>query len=153
MMTMFSRLSGMALILAVIGCGGPSLPNAVSVSGTVSYQNKPVAGAQVVLNNTDEKGKPASGVTDAQGNFWVQTYVDGVQVKGAMPGSYKVTVTKTEQSTMSSEEMMKASSGSNAVGPKQLLPKKYSSPTTTTLTAEVKKGGSAPLKLDLPDSE
>ena len=151
MMTMYSRLGGVALILAAIGCGGPSLPNAVSVSGTVSYQDKPVAGAQVVLNNTDEKGKPASGVTDAQGNFSVQTYVDGAQAKGAMPGSYKVTVTKIEQSTLSSEEMMKAASGGNPAGPKHLLPKKYSSLTTTSLTAEVKKGSPAPLKLELAD--
>ncbi len=151
MVTKFSRFSGVALILAVMGCGGPSLPNAVSVSGTVSYQNKPVAGAQVVLNSTDAKGKPASGVTDAQGNFSVQTYVDGAQANGAMPGSYKVTVTKTEQSTLSSEEMMKASSGGKPVGPKHLLPEKYSSPATTTLTAEVKQGSSAPLKLELTD--
>ena len=147
----FSRLGGVVLILATIGCGGTKLPNAVSVSGTVAYQGKPVAGAQIVLINADEKGKPASGVTDAQGSFSVQTYVDATQVKGAMPGSYKVTVTKTEQSTLSSEEMMKAAAGGKPASPKNLLPATYASPATTNLTAEVKQGKTVSLKLELTD--
>ncbi|MDB5337455.1 MAG: hypothetical protein JWN70_3074 [Planctomycetaceae bacterium] len=152
MATRFIRICGFALILSSIGCRGQALPQTVPVTGTVVYQTKPVEGAQVVLNSTDPAGKPASGTTDAQGKFTVQTYVDPAnQVKGAMPGNYKVTVTKVEKSTMSSEDMMKASAGKKPAGPKHLLPAKYSSPATTDLPAEIKKGSNPPLVLELKD--
>ncbi len=152
MATRFIGICGLALILSSLGCRGQALPQAVAVTGTITYQSKPVAGAQVVLNSTDPAGKPASGTTDAQGKFAVQTYVDpATQVQGALPGNYKVTVTKVEKSTMSSEDMMKASSGKKPVGPKHLLPAKYSSPATTDLPVEVKKGSNPPLALELKD--
>lgn len=149
----FIKLCCLGLILSASGCGGTKLPETVSVSGTVIYQSKPVEGAQVVLNNTDPAGKPAAGVTDAQGKFTVQTYVDPAnQVRGAIPGSYKVTVMKIEKSTMSSEEMMKsAASGDKQAGPKHLLPVKYSNLATTDLPAEIKKGSAAQLTLELKD--
>jgi septal ring-binding cell division protein DamX len=148
-----TRFCSLALILCTIGCGGTNLPVTVSVTGKVTYQDKPVDGAQVVLNNIDPAGKPASGITDAQGNFAVQTYVDPTaQARGAVPGSYKVTVTKTEKSSMSSTDMMNASAGgTKPVGPKNLLPEKYASVTTTDLPAEIKKGTSEVLKLELKD--
>lgn len=152
MTTKFFGSCGLALLLAAIGCGGTALPETVSVSGTVSYQSKPVEGAQVVLNSADPKCKPAAGTTDSQGRFSVKTYVDPTaQAKGAMPGNYKITVTKLEQTTLSSEEQMKASSGGKPAGPKHLLPEKYSSVENTDLTVEVKKGSTPALTLELKD--
>ena len=140
-----------ATVITALGCGGSGLPETIAVTGSVSYQGNPVANAQVVLNSTDPKGKPATGVTDAQGKFTVQTYVSPTaQAKGAIAGQYKVTVTKVEQASMSSEEMMKAASSGQPVMPKSLLPKKYSSEASTDLTADVKKG-MGPLSFTLTD--
>lgn len=146
-------ICSLLMILSSIGCGGPKLPETVAVTGTVTYKSEPVEGAQVVLNSTDPNGKPATGITDAQGKFSVKTYVDpATQANGAMPGTYKVTVTKIEESTMSSEEMMKAAaSGNKKAGPKHLVPEKYSNLATTDLPAEVKKGNTTPLALELKD--
>ncbi|MDB5391796.1 MAG: hypothetical protein JWM11_7442 [Planctomycetaceae bacterium] len=153
MTTRFIEICCLALIFNSMGCGGSGLPETVSVTGTVSYQGKLVEGAQVVLNNNDPAGKSAAGVTDAQGKFSVQTYLDPThQATGAIPGQYKVTVSKLEKNTLSSEEMMKnAASGTKPAVPKQLLPEKYSSLATTDLPAEVKKGNTAPLTLELKD--
>jgi hypothetical protein len=153
MVMIFSRYCCATLILTAIGCGsGTPLPETVPVTGVVSYQGNPVEGAQVVLNNTDPKGRPASGMTDVQGRFSLETYVDAAnKAKGAMPGMYKGTITKVEQSTMSSEEMMKAAGQNKPVGAKQLLPEKYGNLSKTDLNIEIKKGNNEPLKLDLTD--
>ncbi|MEI8381080.1 MAG: carboxypeptidase-like regulatory domain-containing protein [Planctomycetota bacterium] len=152
MMAKYSRRTVLlATVIAALGCGGSGLPETVSVTGTVTYQGNPVTDAQVVLNSTDPKGKPATGATDAQGKFTVQTYVSPTaQAKGAIPGQYKVTVTKIEQSKQSSEEMMKAASSGQPAMPKNLLPKKYSVESSTDLTADVKKG-MGPLSFALTD--
>jgi hypothetical protein len=76
-----------ALLLAGLGCGGASKP--VKVSGVVSLDSKPLAGATVVFTPADGKGNLASGRTDADGNFRLTTF----QVNdGARPGDYKITV-------------------------------------------------------------
>lgn len=153
MAMMFSRYCCATLILTAIGCGsGTPLPDTVPVTGVVSYQGNPVEGAQVVLNNMDPKGRAASGLTDKQGHFSLETYVDAAtRAKGAMPGEYKGTVTKVEQSTMSSEEMMKAAGQNKPVGAKHLLPVKYGNLSTTDLIIKIEKGNKDPVKLDLKD--
>ena len=54
----------LVLALSLVGCGGgPVIPETIPVKGTVTYQDKPVEGAQVLLSSSDPKGKPASAVT------------------------------------------------------------------------------------------
>jgi hypothetical protein len=84
MMRRFTPLMFVALV-SLAGCG----PRLVPVSGTVTMDNKPVAGATVIF--TSEDGKYTSnGLTDESGNFSLKSPAG----EGAYPGNYKVTVTK-----------------------------------------------------------
>ena len=81
------------LLLAVamlIGCGD-GRPKRVSVTGTVTYQNKPVEGARVTFVCTG--ARPASSTTDSEGRFQLGTY--GLD-DGAVLGTHAVTVVKTK---------------------------------------------------------
>src|SRR4051812_25342786 len=67
------------------GCGGPKL---APVKGRVMWNGKPVAQAHLSFSPVAkdeanrEPGKPATGFTDADGNFVLSTYrpLDGAQV-------------------------------------------------------------------------
>ena len=66
-MTMMPRRAGALLILLLmVGCG-PSRPRLYPVTGTVTYKDQPVAGAQVTFVSAE--GRPAQGTTDAAGKF------------------------------------------------------------------------------------
>ena len=58
-----------ALLLAVsAGCGGSSNPyDVVEISGTLTYEGRPVEGMGLVF--TPEEGRPSQAVTDAEGKF------------------------------------------------------------------------------------
>lgn len=87
-----------SIALAVaVGCNtAPDLPT-VPVTGTITMNGEPVAGAQVVFLQKPGtmEGKPASGVTDDEGKFTLKTYLNPKQSpEGALPGEYDVTVTR-----------------------------------------------------------
>ena len=82
-------LSVFAVITAV-GCGGASF---VPVTGTVTLDGKPLAGAAVNFTPaTAGQGQVAQGQTDESGKFTLSS-VGGL---GAVPGSYKIGVSKLE---------------------------------------------------------
>lgn len=86
-------LSGMLTCL-LCGCGddGPDYSaDVVPVSGTITMRGEPVAGAQVHFAPTDDKGKPANGMTDDAGKYTLKTPKGG---EGAVPGEYNVSVSK-----------------------------------------------------------
>jgi len=74
---------GVALTLT--GCGAKYVP----VEGVVRLDGQPLDGATVVFTSEDGK-KTFSGFTDAGGAF----SLGGGEKPGALPGTYKVTVTK-----------------------------------------------------------
>jgi hypothetical protein len=85
-------LSLLLLIMAVLlfsGCSSANKP--VEVEGVVLLDNEPVAEATVLFIPDGSTGQPAHGMTDANGKFQLTTYKEN---DGALPGSYKVTVTK-----------------------------------------------------------
>src|SRR5437763_7975974 len=81
----------------VLGCILASLPTGCSrnglleVEGTVLLDNQPVPDATVLFIPEGGSGQPAQGVTDENGRFQLTTFKDK---DGALPGAYKVTVTK-----------------------------------------------------------
>lgn len=77
-----------------VGCGsaGGNLPKTVPASGVVTLDGKPVDGAQVILVPAAEGTTGAFGVTDSSGRFSLRAYD---QKPGAIPGEYKVRVSKT----------------------------------------------------------
>ncbi len=144
--------TGSAFVLACVlslGCGGESGPELGPVSGTVTYNGQPVAGANLIF--LSEKGPQATATTDEQGKFTAKTKgSDGVTV-----GAFKVTVTKVEASgsEMSPEDMMKMGEAkkSSETKAKALLPEKYSKVATTDLSFTIEAAGNADLKIELKD--
>src|SRR6266849_1144283 len=79
-----------ALILAGLGCGSKGKP--VKFDGLITYDDEPLGGATVQFSPIDvTRGQPAVGVTDSKGIFRLTTYAPE---DGALPGEYKVTVSK-----------------------------------------------------------
>jgi hypothetical protein len=84
------RVINLCLLFGVaclfVGCG-PSGPEVVPVKGVVTYKGKPIEKISVVFH-PEGKGMMATGLTDAKGEFSLQTSTPG---DGAMMGDYKVT--------------------------------------------------------------
>lgn len=130
-------------MLLQAGCGDDTgLPKRYEVRGTVKYNDKPVEKGRIDFIPDKGDGRAAGGdITN--GAYFLTTAVNG---DGAIPGTYKVTVTAIEVDTSKG-----ASSGGAgqqfrqskayvevAKAAKQLVPKKYGSAQTTDLGAEVK---------------
>src|SRR5260370_39427385 len=79
--------------LGLGGCGGGDAPKHVGVfkvTGTVTFQGKPLA--QATVSFSPKEGQPvAFGTTDDKGEFTLTTYTAG---DGAAAGSYGVVVSK-----------------------------------------------------------
>lgn len=75
----------------IVGCNGDSNPTTYPVSGTVTLDGKAVDGAAVTFFSTDPNLRPATGTTDKEGKYVLGSFKSG---DGAMPGQYKIMVTK-----------------------------------------------------------
>lgn len=161
----------MWLVLAVLatltGCGFQS--DTLPVSGVVTYQGKPVEGAQVALapsgteiaagavldRDSEPVAKPARGMTDAEGKFTVKTYFNPkVNAPGARPGEYTVTVTKflpPEGMTLFEWDQAQQQPNPNTPPLRWVVPEKFSKARESGLSATVKKGEKNHFKLDLVD--
>ena len=147
------------------GCGGSGgLEGLTNVTGTVTYQGKPVEGATVAFT-PEGQGRAASGRTDASGKFSLTTLNAN---DGAVPGKYKVAVAKVENldaaAQITAEDMAKMvaggqgapagptpRSGAKQGGMKHHVPEKYENAETSGLTADVTDGGPNDFKFDLTD--
>jgi hypothetical protein len=128
------------ILSLIVGCGSEArpTPKTVSVSGKITYKDKPLAGASVgfvsALDNKDVL--PAQGKTNDAGEFTLTTYVDPEhQVSGATPGEFVVTVSKTKQ--MDREKVMEEFQKNPAMEFKSEVPEKYSDSKKTPLKAPV----------------
>src|ERR1700736_6692155 len=79
----------------VAGCSqGPAV---VPVTGTVSYEGKALEGATVMFlpkSEADQGTKLAFGLTNAEGCFSLRTDILAKAYDGAVPGEYRVAVSK-----------------------------------------------------------
>ncbi len=114
-----------------------SAPRTAPVAVRVTYNGEPVEGAQVVLVPSDDDGRPAVGVTDAAGRAALTTFEPG---DGAVPGTYRVTISKT--TAVGTEPEAES---------KHLLPPKYAARHTSGLTVEVRGTGDHDFAFDLRD--
>jgi len=114
-----------AMVVPLIGCGEklpPGMPSPVPCEITVTQEDQPLAGAVVKLQPTDNSSWTAMGRTDASGKVIIYTKDE---YKGAVPGKYKVIVTKAEIGTDASF---------------YLVDQQYGSASTTPLEIDVVKG-------------
>lgn len=152
--TGWSLRTGLALVgtVCLIGCGGgggdkwtDKRPKTVNVSGVVVYKQQPVAGANVVFHpQAHEHG--AAGVTDSSGRFTLRTFDAN---DGAVPGEFKVTVTKIEIQGTGAEDAPAV--GETVVKETMALPAKYADQYKTDLTVTVRDGGEGNVELVLND--
>ena len=85
-------LSAAFLIVALAGCGGKGDPSHVSVSGTVTLNGAPLAGAQVTFMPTgDTQGIGSGARTGPDGRYQL---IDRRGKPGTATGTYKVTISK-----------------------------------------------------------
>lgn len=126
-MTCARLLLSTALLCPILGCGDDG-PELATVSGTVTLDQKPVAGADLIFKPQTAGGSPAYGTTDGEGNYTLMFTRDK---EGAMLGKHNVEI-----------ETHKLSPGDLGDGvpiPEYVpIPRKYKEP--GALTAEVKDG-------------
>jgi len=144
-------LFGLLVVVAFAGCGSSSNPATYPVTGTVTFEGKPLAGANVGFSATDENTRGAIGVTDSEGKYSLTTFEQG---DGAMAGTFKVTVSKfdgpetavqlADPSADTGGEMPADYSPEASTAParpsKNLLPQQYLRPQTTPLSFTVETG-------------
>jgi len=147
------------LLLAAAGCSSRYKP--VPVSGEVTLNGKPVEGATVYFYAATDgpEGRPAVGTTDKAGQFRLGTMGNA---DGALPGEYKVVVTKfvpsdpnlkipdfpdTPEGRAKREDFLYRVYGERKSPIKNVLPAKYENPASTPLECSVK--GRTTVKLEL----
>lgn len=144
-----------AIAVSVVGCGKAPKggPETVKVSGAVTLDGEPVAGAHVTFS-PKTAGPPAFGMTDEQGRFSLQTFEPG---DGAIAGKYLVTVTKTTsqggmefEDQAAKEEYLRKHGGEGAqVKVVNQIPDRYSDRKKSGLTAEISMGTKNHVDLEL----
>ena len=124
-------LIGLALT-PFIGCGGSkAAPGMASATGAVTFQDKPVSGANVTFYPAGggDAARASQAITNDEGKFQLVTQLGGGRSKpGIPPGHYDVAITKLDLSGVTS----------TTTPPKNVLPRKYDNPKTSKLSADVK---------------
>jgi carboxypeptidase family protein len=134
---------------SAVGCSRGGLSGTLPVSGTVTYNGRAVPQATVTFVGEGD-ARTAVAVTDTAGRYQLKT-LDSI---GAMPGKYTVLVSRTESAADNDRPISMDEAAQNrgkAAEPKQLVPLKYSNPTKTPLTCEVKPGQTNHFDLPLSD--
>ena len=135
---------GLLLLLSgclVMGCGGKKIPVQVTepVDGIITMDGVPLAGASVTFIPQGTGGDAASGSTDSDGKFKIQT-LRGAPGGGTTPGEYRVTISKIEsvptgrKTTNSDGETIEESTE------KQITPPIYASRERTPIIVNITKG-------------
>lgn len=122
-----------SLTLFALGCGGNG--GFTAVSGTVTYDGKPLTNGDITLI-PDGPGENASGQIDENGRFTLTTFnpKDGVK-----PGTYKIRIA----SYNSEAKMDDPTTG------KLAIPQKYFDATKSGLTVTIEAKASQTLDLNL----
>lgn len=156
------KLSTLVLLTVVTtGCGGDSgFPKTYPVTGKVTVSGKAIEGALVTFQRDSGK-ENAIGTTDKNGEFTLTMFQPG---DGAVPGQYRIAVTKPTPGTTSSTTLPPGQIGSPDLpadygpppenqgggpsGPKSEIPAKYSNDTNSGLRATIVAGpNNVPLDL------
>jgi hypothetical protein len=86
---MLRAIVALGVVCLLGGCGGSGR---VPVTGKLTVAGKPLSGAGITLVPLEPKGPGATGATDENGNFTLMDPHSGG--RGAVPGEYKVIVTR-----------------------------------------------------------
>jgi hypothetical protein len=119
------------------------------VSGTVTYQGKPVPKGTIAFVATDLGRPNATGKLDANGYYRLQTREAG---DGAQLGDYDVTISSRDDTPMniSGQNVVPQFVPKKPAKPQRLTPEKYEDPKKSGLRRTVK-SGSNEFNLELTD--
>jgi hypothetical protein len=137
-------------LVCITGCNGDPGPHAeiletAPVSGTLTYQGKPLESYQVIFTPADGR-RPAMGKTDSDGKFTLGTNAPG---DGAVIGEHKVSVAFDPASDVDSAVAMPIDEVAQLPKPTIEIPVKYSNPETSGVSRNIPEGGMTALKIDL----
>jgi hypothetical protein len=126
-------------ILGMLGCGGgPKLPPMAKVSGTVTFDGKPLPRGMVQFtpegSTVSHPLPPATGAIGSDGRFTMYT----AGVAGAVLGQHKISVEAREDVDLNKVSWAPS-----------LIPEKYANPEQSGLSFEVKGGQSNVCDLNL----
>ncbi|MBN2293164.1 MAG: hypothetical protein JXM70_12105 [Pirellulales bacterium] len=125
----FSKLLLSLTVFAVFGCSSGSSLDRAALTGTVTFDGKPLDRGMIGLLPTgDTRGPQGSAAIKSDGTYEVQT----AGKPGTVIGTHKVVVQCRE--TISQQEARDMKVG------RSLIPAKYTSYDTTPLTVEVTPG-------------
>ena len=125
------------MLVGILGCGGsPKLPDTVPVTGVVTLDGKPLDGALVNFASTSN-GVGAFGLTNEQGEYKLEIMVGRLTKEGAVPGEYKVTISRFVDPEGKRVKMDEP----RAIPGRQSVPRRYSDPTETLLMGKVDAAG------------
>jgi hypothetical protein len=136
-------------LVAFAGCGDPAGEgkDTVPVTGKVTLDGTAVGGATIVFSPAGGGTDAATAISNPDGTYSLQGQF-GEEGEGAVPGTYKVTVTKIEGAAAEGEDVdedtaykdMEAAGGPEKEPPpaKNLLPEKYADASTSGFEFEVK---------------
>lgn len=145
-------------LLQLSGCGPEvdNLPRTVNASGVVTLNGSPVEGASIVF--VDVNGVySASSSSDSRGRFSLNAFEAKT---GAVPGSYKVMVSKTieladplvpDKNAPEEEAEHAAEMGPDLVYWENSLPQKYASIGSSGLAVDIPEDGISDIKLELTE--
>jgi hypothetical protein len=89
------RMAGLVslLLITAFGCGGSDKVKVYPVSGTVTFDGEPMKGGGSIafVPTGKDAGKAPGGEIDENGNYVLNTYVEG---DGAMAGSFRVVISQ-----------------------------------------------------------
>ncbi len=162
------RVTCIVLILGLtVGCGSAhdGRPKVVPARGQVLYNGQTVAGAVVTFSpqpaspakepSKSSQIAAAVGTTDEQGRFTLMTFKPR---DGAVPGTYRVLITKLQKTAevpplqqLFDNPKLADDFRKSGGGYRSLLPKKYSAPDTSGLTATVTEAGKNDFRFELKD--
>lgn len=149
MMTIAKSMILPTLALVVCnGCG--SSHGTIGISGTVTYQGKPVVG-EIQFSPEDASGeaRAATGKLDDSGRYTLTSFETG---DGAKPGKYLVSVISKGPDKPVPENKKRLMMEEDAKGNGDpLIPKKYFDPLSSGLTADVKSSGGNIMNFELKD--
>lgn len=173
-----SLLAAMLIAVAAAGCGKKrSGIVAYPVTGTVTYNGKAVAGANISYTTTNPDAPRAGATTDSEGKFSLTTYVSPTEIlKGAPPGDYQVVIVKAAEpekpSGATDQDMATATNDQRSdmllkqwasqqerthdpkqqkAKPKPAIPERYGKAETSGLKQTVVSGTNDPVEFKLTD--
>jgi hypothetical protein len=140
------RVLQLLVVAMLTGCGGKdaNLPKLVAVTGTVTFDGKPLSSAVVSffpIGST--RGTGSTGYTDKSGKYEISSRQGG---KGAPVGDFKVVIAKLVMPD-GSDFPVNSDKRPMESGARQILPAKYSDWAATELKATVHDGDNV---IDLP---